>query len=86
MLSSAFDFDGPLGVAAALNGDVYVVDTGNCRISKLTASGAYPGQFGGPCGDPNAVPRTPFGVAISRNGTVYVADTGQALIHQFEPA
>src|SRR5262245_3290440 len=40
--------DAPQGVAAAPNGDVYVVDSGNFMIRRWSAGGAFKAQMGAP--------------------------------------
>jgi streptogramin lyase len=60
------EFDYPNGVAVDTNGNVYVADTANAAIRKVTPAGVVTTlstDFSGPAG-----------VAVDTNGNVYVAD------------
>ncbi|MEV0262987.1 RICIN domain-containing protein [Streptomyces sp. NPDC050617] len=72
----------PRGIAVDSSGTVYIVDSENHRIRKVTADGKIttiagtgakgPGGDGGPA--TKAQLNTPYGVAVDSAGTVYVAD------------
>ncbi len=73
---------GPIrGVAAAANGDIYVADTDNHTIRKVTAAGVVT-TFAGTAGVVGSTDGTgsgasfnhPTGVAVDSSGNVYVAD------------
>jgi DNA-binding beta-propeller fold protein YncE len=73
-------FRSPLGVAvddagATPTNRVFVADTGNSRIQRLSASGFFAARFGRE-GSAVGEFRNPEGIAINRNGNVVVADTG----------
>lgn len=72
----------PLGVAVDLSGNLYVSDTGNSRVRKVTPEGiistvagtavsGYSGD-GGPA--INAQLRGPAGLALDSSGNLYIAD------------
>jgi len=76
-------FSAPGDISIATSGDVYVADTSNCRIKRLSAAGVLlsvwgsrgsgPGQFSGP-----------QGVVSLPSGRVVVADTGNNRLQLFE--
>jgi hypothetical protein len=86
---SAARFKFPKGVAADASGNVYVADTENCSIRKITSAGVVTTLAGSPeiegsaDGTGSAARfRYPSGVAVDTNGNVYVADSGNAVIRR----
>ena len=79
---TAASFSGPAGVSVDSAGNVFVADTGNHRIRKVTSAGVVSTPAGsgsaaysdGP-GD-RASFNTPVGVAVDSDGNVQVADSG----------
>ena len=85
-------FNGPYGVAVDGGGNVYVADTGNSTIRKLTPSGTnwVVSTISGLAGNPGSTNgsgsvarfRYPTGLAVDGAGNVYVADQGNSTIRK----
>jgi DNA-binding beta-propeller fold protein YncE len=78
-------FNAPLGVAVDAAGFIYVADTGNHRIQKLTADGAFVAQWGGMGSEPGQF-NAPSGIAVDGQGRVYVTDTGNGRVQVLDTA
>ncbi|HKD54294.1 MAG TPA: hypothetical protein VKB72_08720, partial [Steroidobacteraceae bacterium] len=90
---AAASFSSPQGVATDSDGNVYVADTGNSTIRKITSTGVVTTLAGiaGMTGSTDGVGaaarfNSPLGVAVDSGGNVYVADTGNDLIRKITPA
>ncbi|MBI2947455.1 MAG: immunoglobulin domain-containing protein [Verrucomicrobia bacterium] len=88
---NAARFTNPRGLAVDDEGAVYVADTGNHTIRKITPEGVVVTLAGSPGlrGSQDGVGRDarfagPRGVAVDRAGTVYVADTENHTIRQIK--
>ena len=90
---NASRFNGPQGIVADAAGNLYVADTLNYHVRKLTPSGSpatfstapYAGsRIAGLVNTPGLSARfmAPNGVAADKNGTVYVADEGNKVIRK----
>jgi sugar lactone lactonase YvrE len=89
---SATRFHHPQGVAVDASGTVYVADTRNDTIRKITPGGAVTtlaglaGHSGSADGTGSATRFLyPSGVAVDASGTVYVADCGNHAIRKITP-
>jgi mucin-19 len=81
----------PRGLAVDSSGTVYVADSGNHRIRKITPGGVVTTLAGNILGGQdgtgtNATFNTPQGIAVDSAGTVYVADYGNHSIRKITPA
>jgi hypothetical protein len=73
----------PQGVATDASGSVYIADTGNCRVRKVTTGGTistYAGTgtcwFAGDFGTPTAAGlNNPYALTIDTSGNLFIADT-----------
>jgi sugar lactone lactonase YvrE len=89
---SAARFDYPYGVAVDSSGNVYVADTYNHTIRKVTPGGVVTtlaglaGSYGSADGTGSAARfKNPYGVAVDSAGNVYVADTDNCTIRKVTP-
>ncbi len=89
---AAAQFDAPRGVAVDRAGNVYVADTRNNSVRKISSSGEVvtlagtPGTEGRGDGTGAAARfNEPFGVAVDDAGTVYVADASNNAIGKSPP-
>lgn len=88
----AAHFKGPCGIAVDAAGTVYVADTGNDCIRKISPAGlvsTLAGSGRGHYADGSGAAATfdgPTGVAVDAIGNVYVADTGNHRICKISPA
>jgi len=84
-------FDGPLAVAVAADGTIFVADTYNDRVRTIAADGfvrtlAGSGSPGFKDGQAEAAQfDTPSGIAVDEHGNVFVADTGNNAIRKVAP-
>lgn len=92
-VGTAARFSQPRGVACDASGNLYVADTENSTIRKVSPSGVVTTLAGtaGAIGHSDGVWtsarfRYPSALAIDGTGNVYVADTGNATIRKITPA
>jgi sugar lactone lactonase YvrE len=78
----------PVGIAIDKDGNLYIADTGNNKIRKITPGGVVTTVAGtGAQGKTNgaaaqATFNAPQGLAVDANGNVYVADTFNSIIRK----
>ena len=86
---------GPKGVAVDADGNLYIADSNNHRVRKVSAvdgvistvAGTGQVEFagdGGPAKDANL--RFPLAVAVARDGTLFIVDSGVFRIRRVTPA
>jgi len=87
-VGTSASFARPEGLAVDAKGSIYVADSDNNRIRKITSSGVVKTLAGsGVMGDKNGIGRSatfsnPGGVAADAHGNVYVADFGNIEIRK----
>ncbi|MDB6018834.1 MAG: hypothetical protein JWR19_3323 [Pedosphaera sp.] len=86
-------FNTPLGIAVDQSGVLYVADSANQLIRRITSAGAVstlagiPEVWGSADGPVNtATFNCPAGVAVDNNGNVYVSDSNNHAIRKITPA
>lgn len=90
---TAARFNAPQGIAADAAGNLYVADTSNLTIRKVTPDGTVTtlaGKAGetGSANGPGASARFayPFGIETASDGTVYLTDPSNGVIRKITPA
>jgi sugar lactone lactonase YvrE len=90
---AAAKFNSPYGIAVDAMGNVFVADTYNHTIRKITPArvvttlAGSAGQIGSTNGTGSAARfNHPYGVAVDGSGNVFVADTGNHIIRKITPA
>lgn len=88
--TSSGQFQSPHGIAVALDGSIYIADTGNHRVQHLSEDGETLHVWGSlsVSSDGDALEGTfnePWGITVAPDGNVYVADTWNHRIQKFSP-
>lgn len=73
----------PTNMAIGVDGDLYVVETGNFRVSRFTADGKFVRSYGEAGQSPGRFAR-PKGIAIDRAGRMYVSDSAFQNVQVFD--
>ncbi|WP_309609479.1 NHL repeat-containing protein [Flavobacterium sp.] len=89
-LGTAAQFSIPCGVTVDASGNVYVADTANLKIRKISSTGVVTTIAGSSLGSADGNGTTaqfkgPFGIGIDASGNIYVADTRDFKIRKISP-
>lgn len=92
-MGAAARFDRPYAMALDGFGTLYIADTGNHTIRKITPAGVVmtlagsPGQPGNADGDASAARFfKPAGLAVDAAGNLYIADSGNNAVRKITPS
>jgi uncharacterized protein (TIGR03663 family) len=77
------EFNEPRGLATDQVGNLYVADTKNNRIQKLSPTGEVLAVWGQQGEEPGQF-KDPHGIAVGPDGSVYVADTWNHRVQKFD--
>jgi N-acetylneuraminic acid mutarotase len=89
--ATSAELNSPFGVAVDASGNIYIADSGNNNIRKVTAStgiittvaGNGTGGYSGDSGvATSAELNSPFGVAVDASSNLYIADSGNNRIRK----
>jgi sugar lactone lactonase YvrE len=76
------EFNRPSDIAVDQTGNIFIADTQNHRIQKLSPTGEYLGQWGS-VGSGEGEFNTPLHISIANSGNIYVSDWGNYRVQVF---
>lgn len=87
---TAAKFGWPTGICVDFSGNIYVVDTANTKIRKITPAGVVTTFAGSTQGSTNGTGASakfyePYGICSDSAGNLYVADVGTNTIRKITP-
>ena len=71
------EFSNPADVVVDIDGDIYVADTGNSRIQKISRDGVFLKEWG------SDILEAPVGLFITVNGYLYVTDKNLGKVFKY---
>lgn len=73
----------PTNLSIGVDGDIYVVETGNFRVARYSPEGKFVRHYGEPGQSPGQFAR-PKGIAVDRAGRLYVGDAAFQNVQIFD--
>ena len=85
--ATAATFDTPCGVAVDKDGNIFVADTGNHAVRRISAQGEVTTLAGGADGTQAGEVRLnrPVGISVTHDGFLFISDEGSARIVRIAP-
>ncbi len=87
--AASAQLNAPQGIAVDASGDIYVADTVNARVRKISngtistyAGNGTPGYSGDGSSATGAMLNSPVGLAVDKAGNLYIADAGNNAIRK----
>ena len=88
--ATSAQLNGPQGLAVDASGNLFIADTMNAKVRKVSASGVIstvagsgtPGYGGDGGAAASAQLNLPFGVAVDSSGNLYIADFGNSRVRK----
>lgn len=71
-------FASPSAIVADTNGDLYVADTGNSEIRRITPQGVVTTLAA-------QLEAAPYGIGVGGDGSIYITEPGQELVQKITP-
>jgi len=84
VFSAYWEVDFVIGLAIDADDNIYVVDRGNHRVQKFSATGTFLGQFGSQ-GSSEGQFNYPSGICIAPGGHIFVTDSENCRVQEFDP-
>ena len=78
-------FEKPSAIAAAPNGEIYVLDSGNSEVQRFSSQGEYISRYAFRLDRTSESLRSLEGLGVDRQGGVYIVDSVARKVRKIEP-